>query len=195
MQCDLEQPRALGRLMRELPEEAAPPYDWCEFQRRAAQRALARTSQSGARAFAALTALAVGILAISLRVGQPARPGQEAPAKDPHAVLAAREDPELPGAATTAGPRTGLPFSAARTEALEHWLASLPDNRALVQIGPRAAVTGLEDRLAEVDDLLTAERIDQARPAQLLALQREHGLLVSSLAQVRYAEQLVDEAR
>jgi hypothetical protein len=194
MQCDLEQPRALGRLMRELPEEAAAPYDWCEFQRRAAQRALARRSQSGTRAFAALTAIAVGILAISLRIDHPA-PQAQWPPQGPRAVLAAREDAELLGGATTAGPGMGFPSSGARTEALEHWLASLPDNRALVQIGPRAAVTGLEDRLAEIDDLLTAERIDQARPAPLLALQRERRLLVSSLAQVRYAEQLVDEAR
>ena len=64
-----------------------------------------------------------------------------------------------------------------------------------MRVGTRAAVTGLEDRLAEVDDLLTAERIDQAQPAHLAALQQERRRLVSSLAQVRYAETLADESR
>jgi hypothetical protein len=184
MQRDLEQPAALARLLRELPDAAAPPYGWCEFQQRAAQRALARPSRSGTRAFAAVTAIVAAIVAVSLRIGPPAQHAQWPP-QAPSDVIAG----------TTAGPGTGVAFSAARTEMLERWLASLPDNPALVQVGPRAAVTGLEDRLAEVDDLLTMERFEQARPTHLLALQQERRLLVSSLAQVRYAEELVDESR
>jgi hypothetical protein len=131
--------------------------------------------------------MAVLIVAVSLRVDPLTQPA-------PRAALANREPSPVRGA-TTAAPGPGVAPSAARTEMLERWLASLPDNPALVQVGPRAAVTGLEDRLAQVDDLLSAERIDRARPAHLLALQQEHRLLVSSLAQVRYAEQLVDESR
>lgn len=194
MQRDLEQPEALARLLRSLPEEVAAPYGWGEFQQRAARRELARPSRAGTVALATLTAIAAGIVAISLRLDHRAQQAQWRQ-QAPRAVLAAREAPDARGGAANARPGADVPFGAARTEMLERWLASLPDNPPLVQVGPRAAVTGLEDRLAEVDDLLSAERIDQARPAHLLALQQERRLLVSSLAQVRYAEELVDESR
>jgi hypothetical protein len=194
MQRDLEQPAALARVLRSLPEDAAAPYGWGEFQHRAARRVLARPSRAGTVALAALTAIAAGIVAISLRLDHRAQQAQWRQ-QAPRAVLEAREAPDAGGGAANAHPGADVPFGAARTEMLERWLASLPDNPPLVQVGPRAAVTGLEDRLAEVDDLLSAERIDQARPAHLLALQQERRLLVSSLAQVRYAEELVDESR
>ena len=194
MQRDLEQPAACTRLLRSLPDESVPPYGWCEFQQRAARRSLARPSRYGTGALAAVTAIAAGIVAVSLRVDQHAQQAQWSQQAS-RAVLAAREPPDTRGGAANARPGADVPFGAARTEMLERWLASLPDNPPLVQVGPRAAVTGLEDRLAEVDDLLSAERMDQARPTHLLALQQERRLLVSSLAQVRYAEELVDESR
>jgi hypothetical protein len=183
MQPDLEEPGALARALRELPDEAAQPCGWSEFQRRARQRALERRSRSGGRSLAALAAIALGVVVLSLRFSarQPPHP-QDVPAArgaDETMTFAAAEQPWA---------------SAARTELLERWLASLPDEPALVRVGTRAAVTGLEDRLAEVDDLLTAERIDQAQPAHLLALQQERRRLLSSLAQVRYAETLADES-
>ena len=84
---------------------------------------------------------------------------------------------------------------AAHTAAMEHWLASLPSEPAVVHVGTRAAVTGLEDRIAQVDDLLSAARLDQAQPARLLALQQARTRLVGALVQVRYAETLADELR
>jgi hypothetical protein len=183
MQPDLEQPGALARALRELPDEAAQPYGWSEFQRRAQQRALERRSHSGGRVLAALAVIALGIVALSLRFS-----GRQAP--HPQDLPAARGATETPPSAAGEQPWA----SAARTAVLERWLASLPDEPALVHVGTRAAVTGLEDRLAEVDDLLTAERIDHAQPAHLLALQQERRRLVSSLAQVRYAETLADES-
>jgi hypothetical protein len=189
MQPDLEQPGTLARALRELPDEAAQPYGWSEFQRRAQQRTLDRRSRSGGQALAALAALAVlalGAVALSLRFSGAAR-------QAPHLqdLPAARDAAETP-AFGAAEPQWA---SAARADVLERWLASLPEEPALARVGTRAAVTGLEDRLAEVDDLLTAERIDQAQPAHLLALQQERRRLVSSLAQVRYAETLADESR
>jgi hypothetical protein len=62
-------------------------------------------------------------------------------------------------------------------------------------VGTRAAVTTLEDRIALVDDLLSAERAERAPAAHLLALREQRLLLVNSLAQVRYAETLADESR
>ena len=71
---------------------------------------------------------------------------------------------------------------------MEHWLASLPNDPALVRVGSRAAVTGLEDRIAQVDDLLSEERAEQAQPARLSALQEQRQQLMGALVRVRYAE-------
>jgi hypothetical protein len=71
---------------------------------------------------------------------------------------------------------------------VESWLASLPKEPAVVRVGTRAAVAGLEDRIAQVDDLLTFGRLDGTQPDRLVALQQERAKLVGSLAQVRYAE-------
>ena len=68
MQRDLEQPAALTHLLRELPDAAVPPYGWYEFKHRAAQHAIVRPARSATRALAALTAMAVLIVAVGLRV-------------------------------------------------------------------------------------------------------------------------------
>jgi hypothetical protein len=78
--------------------------------------------------------------------------------------------------------------AAERSQAIETWLASLPEEPAVVRVGTRAAVAGLEDRIAQVDDLLTFGRLDGSRPDRLAVLQQERARLVGSLAQVRYAE-------
>jgi len=49
-------------------------------------------------------------------------------------------------------------------------------------------VAGLEDRIAQVDDLMTAMRIEGTSGARGSDLQRERLRPVGSLAQVRYAE-------
>jgi len=180
MQRDLEPPTALAHLLRELPNDAARPYDWSELQRRARERACVRRERAGSRTLAALAAIAVGVIAVSLRFDE---------------RLQRLPRLQESGADRVAASDEAAPPSAARTEVLERWLASLPEEPALVRVGTRAPVTGLEDRLAEVDDLLTAERIDEARPARLLALQQERRQLVSALAQVRYAESLADASR
>jgi hypothetical protein len=72
----------------------------------------------------------------------------------------------------------------------EQWLASLPSDPAVVRVGTRAAVSGLEDRIAQLDDILSAARIEGARPGRLNALQEERARLLKSLVQVRYAEEL-----
>jgi hypothetical protein len=78
---------------------------------------------------------------------------------------------------------------------MERWLASLPSEPSLTRVGNRAAVTGLEDRIAQVDDLLSAAGAAQATPARLRALQQERARLVGALVQVRYAETLADASR
>ena len=174
MHPDLDREPSLFRRLRELPEEAAQPYGWREFQRRSLARTRPAQGLAGGRAVATAGVLALGVIAVWARLGgwspQPARP--------PSALTAP------------------LPSSAAgHTAAMERWLASLPSEPAVVHVGTRAAVTGLEDRIAQVDDLLSAERLDQAHPARLLALQQARTRLVGALVQVRYAETLADESR
>lgn len=170
MHPDLDRERALARRLRELPEEAAQPYGWHEFQRRAGARTRPARRLAGGRALATASVLALGVIAVWARLGgwsaQPARLAPQA-----------------------------APPPAAHTAAMERWLASLPREPAVVHVGTRAAVTGLEDRIAQVDDLLSAERLDRAHPARLLALQQARTRLVGALVQVRYAETLADESR
>jgi len=178
MHPDLDQQRSLARRLREMPDEAAQPYGWSEFQRRSGTLARPGPGLAGARALAAATVLALGVVAVWTRLG-----GWSPTPPRPASVAAARLAPEA----------TQPP--AAHTAAMEHWLASLPSEPAVVHVGTRAAVTGLEDRIAQVDDLLSAARLDQAQPARLLALQQARTRLVGALVQVRYAETLADESR
>lgn len=175
MHPDLDQQQALARRLRELPDEAAQPYGWREFQRRSGTRVRPGLGLAGGRAVAAATVLALGVVAVWTRLG--------GWSPQPPSAAAARLTPEA-----------AQPL-AAHTFAMEHWLASLPSEPAVVHVGTRAAVTGLEDRIAQVDDLLSAERLDQAQPARLLALQQARTRLVGALVQVRYAETLADESR
>jgi hypothetical protein len=170
MHPDLDQQRSLVRRLRELPDEAAQPYGWREFQRRSGARRRAGQGLAGGRALATASVLALGIIAVWTRLGG-------------WSPQSARLTPEA------AQPLAG------HTAAMEHWLASLPSEPAVVHVGTRAAVTGLEDRIAQVDDLLSAECLGEAHPARLLALQQARTRLVGALVQVRYAETLADESR
>jgi len=170
MHPDLDQQRSLARRLRELPDEAAQPYGWREFQRRSGARRRAGQGLAGGRALATASVLVLGIIAVWARLGG-------------WSPQAARLTPQA------------LPPLAAHAAAMEHWLASLPSEPAVVNVGTRAAVTGLEDRIAQVDDLLSAERLDEAHPERLLALQQARTRLVGALVQVRYAETLAHESR
>jgi len=178
MHPDLEQP---ARLLRELPEEAAQPYGFGEFQRRARQRARAGRSRVGGQLMAAIAVLVVGVVALTLRFDRPA------PLPGPQPLA----DGGRPGAVSV--PAT--PSVPGGADVMERWLASLPSEPALTRVGNRAAVTGLEDRIAQVDDLLSAARASRATPARLTALQQERTRLVGALVQVRYAETLADASR
>ena len=82
-----------------------------------------------------------------------------------------------------------------RAAASERWLASLPSEPIVIRVGTRAAVAGLEDRIAQLDDILSAARVEGTQPARLAALEEQRTRLVNSLVQVRYAETLVSESR
>lgn len=77
----------------------------------------------------------------------------------------------------------------------EAWSSAAAHEPALVHVGTHAAVLGLEDRIAQMDDLLSAAGAARAPPAGLAALQQERNRLAGDLVQVRYAETLVDASQ
>jgi hypothetical protein len=170
MHTESDANEAIGRALRALPADDAQPCSWLEFQRRQALPARPSPLGTPVIALAALALAGVAFLAVWARLYQ-----------------------------GNAGAPPGLVAAAARPAVTEdsgdaeRWLASLPREPAVVRVGTRADVLRLEDRIAQVDDLLTAARANQAQPAHLVALQRERTQLVTALARVRYAETLADE--
>jgi hypothetical protein len=202
--------------LRTLPTEAVPPYNWQEFQRRAAP---ARVAMDW-RPLAAAAALLLFVCAIAVwgRLGGGRHVVADSAALEDGVqtwgtvdrtsgadrqslahVNGAAAGPDDRGVAQgevsgstgamSAGPTPGESLIAAkRSRAIESWLATLPQEPTVVRVGTRASVAGLEDRIAQVDDLMTSMRIDGTRSDRVAALQQERLRLVGSLAQVRYAE-------
>jgi hypothetical protein len=179
MHTELEHEQAVARLLRALPDEAARPYDFDEFQRRARAAPAGAARLAGARALAAAIVIALAVLAAAIRFG---------PGTHPAPAPAVAADGATPAEARDDSP-------AERAAAAQYWLERLPREPALVRVGSRAAVETLEDHIAQVDDLLTTEGAGSAPAARLRVLQQERAQLVSSLVQVRYAETLADASR
>ncbi len=167
MHPDVNGAEGTQRLLRRLPGEPAP-YGFAEFERRAALPVAPPRSVATGRRIALGSLAAVTALAALVRLGEVpqrgaaetvelrAAPGPEDESLPPHAALA------------------------------ERWLASLPSEPAVVHVETRAAVMGIEDRIAQIDDLLGAAGDEQARRV----LRRERMRLVGTLLEVRYAETL-----
>ena len=181
MHTELEHQQAVARLLRELPDDTAQPYDWREFQRRAQAAPAAAARVAGMRALAVVIVIGLAIVATAIRLSAGPRP-----AHAPAAVTADSGATDGSGDAS----RVEREDSAAR-----YWLERMPPEPALVRVGNRAAVETLEDHIAQVDDLLTAERAGSAPAERVRALQQERAKLVNSLVQVRYAETLADASR
>ncbi len=177
MHADLDPPDGYGRLLRELPSAGAPPYGYEEFERRAAlRRRQAQHAAPGPRLAVAAVAL-VGVLAVLVRVSSPSL------LLTPGAPAGAALAPTAPGPQDE-----DLPPGAGEGQ---RWLERLPHEPAVVRVGTRAAVMGLEDRIAQVDDLLSAARVSPDT-VRLQALQQERVRLMGTLMQVRYAETLAN---
>jgi hypothetical protein len=172
MHPDLNPQHPLSRALHALAAESAHPYGFAEFEQRALHRAATLRRRVVARRIA-MTAVVLVAAFVVYRGVTPSVPAQQA--------------------VTTRLPPIKTP-ELTHPEVMERWLATLPNEPAVVQVGTRAAVTGLEDRIAQVDDLLNAARVAQPPPGRLLALQQERTRLVGTLVQVRYAEELVDQS-
>ena len=165
MHTDLNQPGAVARALRSLPASASAEPYGFEEFERRAQQRRQLHRRRSAGAVAALAAIAV-LGTVALCLRWRA-------------------------AAPTLAQLT--PLSGA--EAPEAWNVGPAREPALVHVGTHAAVLGLEDRIAQVDDLLSAAGAAQAPPAGVHALQQERNRLAGALLQVRYAETLVDASQ
>ncbi len=166
----IERQQRMADRLRKVPADAQAPYDWLEFRRRTQIRAAGRE----ARANVSLPFVAVAATLMFLLVVSIVMLGHRHTA---HSVAHAPPPVETPDSA-----------------AAERWLSNLPPEPVIVRFGTRVAVTSLEDRIAQVDDLLTAANFEGLQPAHVAALRQERGVLVQSLVQVRYAEALAANA-
>jgi hypothetical protein len=184
----------IPRQLRELSSELPPPYDWAEFRRRGRNRVSSNrfhVKWPHAAAAAGLAAV-VGAMAV-LGTGGFERNSDSV---QPRIVeVSDGAGPQMPSDGIRAVPRSAS-GAAARTPSARQardtreWLARQPAEPAVVRVGPRIAVANLEDRIAWFDDALTNQRLQGVNAEQVKVLQQERARLVSSLAQVRYAEAL-----
>jgi hypothetical protein len=173
MRPDLD-PLLLQKL-RDLPHGTAP-YDYSEFAHRHARRRMRQTQRPLRLLAAALAVLAAGWV---LKHGLVPLMGEESPVADMQMPV------PPPGIAPDEHWPVLLP-----TVNAEGWLNGHP-RPALVQVRAQMAVTELEDQIATMDDQLNAVRLAHPHAQQLALLQRDRAQMVESLAQVRYAQNLV----
>lgn len=205
MHIDLE-PRdgAVRTRLRSLPDEVEPPFGWQEFKQRAQRRRQIPSREWSWKATAAAAVLVLATVGAAFWNRTAVFPsGMSTPSAQvtetgqfpatAHVGTSSRFPTNAQfttGArgAGTSGAQGNPLFAKDPSRRLETWLASLPDEPVVVHVGTRAAVAGLEDRIAQVDDILTAARLDGGETSRLSSLQQERVRLVGSLAQVRYAE-------
>ena len=173
MHTDLDENAIARRLRAAAGESSTAPYDWAEFQRRRHRSMLTRVIERNRPA-----AIAAAVLAAVWVTATPFIHSSHE-----HGSVIARPD-------AAAHDSTADLQEQARTRAIEGWLAGLPQDHALVRVGAHAAVSSLQDQIAALDDLMSAERMEGGQPVRLDALERQRSQLVNSLAQVQYAEML-----
>jgi len=137
-----------------------------------------RQAQWPLRGAIAATVAVIAVLAVrSLE-----EPGEPAPvaivAENP---VSTADSPALGGAAAY----TSLTSESAR---LERMLNEIPYRPRLVNAGTATMISGLEDRIGQVDQVLMYTSVNGLQPEQTVALWQERVDLMNALLQVRYAE-------
>ncbi len=159
----LERLRRVREGLAALPGFAPPTVAWSSIRARAATAAVTPRWAMPAAAASVLVAMA----AVGLLVGQP-RPAV------------------TPAAAPGGPPVNALVAESTRLEAL---LSQLPEART-TRLGTAYTVAAIEDRLALVDDRITAVTLEAYAPEVAEDLWRERVTLMNSLVQVQYARAL-----
>ena len=150
------------------------PYDYAAFEARvtAARRRVLAGQRFGVATLAAVSIAVLGLLLVSARQ----RP---AIATEGAAMIRAAAEPA---------------DAALQTVMDESWLRHLPQEPAVARVSTRAPVGMLQDRIAWLDDSLSAALQEQAAHGEVLRLRSERTQLVDALVRVRYAEQLSADA-
>lgn len=163
-----EDREAVARALRALPPLAPPADGWARLARRLGRR---RTAARPPIAFAiAAATLAFVAFALGPLVFRAPHDGPPAVVAGPAVDAAAGADPEL----------------AARSAGLERLLEALPPGRAS-RASTALTAALLEDRIALVDERLSASADEPLPPAAAKALLSERVALLDSLVRVRYA--------
>jgi len=179
----------IPRQLRNLPSQLPPPCGWAEFRRRGRDRFPGRRNLvkwPHAAAAAGLTAF-VAAMAMLGTADRAHTPGEGVSAR----MVASPDSNELETMEAANEEMSGARApNAGQAQQTREWLARQPADPALVRVGPRIAIANLEDRIAWFDDALTGQRLQGVNADSMEVLQQERARLVSSLAQVRYAEAL-----
>lgn len=161
------------------------PYGWTEFQRR--RGAHTGVTKLAGRNLPAILAIAAAAAVLVVGFAIATLSHYRASVLSGETVARVNPGNNTPSA-------TPDHLARQHTRALEGWLADLPHDPAVVRVGAHAAVSRLQDQIAALDDLMSAERATGAQPDRLDALEHQRAQLVSSLAQVQYAEMLASAA-
>jgi hypothetical protein len=175
---------ALAQRLCALATEMRPPFAFGDLERRVRERGRRRAAERRV-AFAGLAAAAAlgGFVLIAEWRDTLRHPG--VPLTVGQGVRGATE--EIHDQLSLAAP-AGLDAEVRAAR------ADLPAREpAIVRVSTHLAVTGLEDRIASLDDVLNSEQLRDAHDPRLSDLRRERAQMLSSLAQVRYAEDLAAE--
>jgi len=198
--------------LRQLPAEESPPFGWEEFKRRAGLRAEERggvhravrvwNSLPGWAVAAGLAVLGAGLVTDEHRPATRSVATLRAPAASGAQVVGMeREAPGVERGAVQSegGAMQGLEQGQGLADTPEpgmRWTVPAEYRQpAIVHVDTQVAVLRLEDRIAAVDDLMTAARLAHPQAQQVLALQRDRDQMVESLEQIRRAQLLVAEAQ
>lgn len=184
MHTDLD--KTIARRLRAAGDESnEAPYDWAEFQRRQQRSMLTRVIERNRPAAIAAAVLAAVLVTALPFVYSSHEQGHTTASAPPYTT--ARTNAST-NASTNVSDRQDQ--DQVRTRAIETWLAGLPKDHAIMRVGTHAAVSSLQDQIAALDDLMSTERAAGAQPTRLDSLEQQRGQLVSSLAQLQYAEML-----
>ena len=165
--------------LRALPAASPPPFDFAELQRRTGSLRARRTARPGWTALPrAAVPVAAALCALLAGAALWSRVRTERATHATHVVHTVGT-----GQAPLAAPPASWPAPVPQE----------PQEPAIVRVSTRLAVTDLEDRIAAVDDVLSAEQVDGAAAARLTDLRSTRERLMRSLVQVRYAEYLMAE--
>lgn len=180
LRAELEGLVASREALRALPLLEPPAGGWSRVAARLAIEAEPRTADR--RYWAARAAIAAGVAVVALWVVGRA---PDTPSDDGAPATIVAED------ASETRPLLGTPTYASLVEEsarLERALDGLGYQRGVVRAGTAATISGLEDRIAWIDEQLTFAPQLGLSAAERRTLYRQRVELLNALYQVRYAE-------